>query len=223
MITLEVTCPEGVVEGDLLAVERPGDGASFEVPLPAGVESGGAFLVELPEEAPPAEPSGAAVPAPSGLAAIAAGLACVRANAAQRQGREPRAVEGGEVLEAALRRILRELEDMEALDEMIEAHCKSFEEWTPKGEQRLEWTALHREFVALVEAGIASALEQMQCSAEDVFGYAQKYGGGASAAADGQLWPLKVDRLLSKLMATSDYSVFCEMMRDVAACGGMGV
>ena len=69
MITLEVTCPEGVVEGDLLAVERPSDGASFEVPLPAGVESGGAFLVELPEEAPPAEPSGAAVPAPSGLAA----------------------------------------------------------------------------------------------------------------------------------------------------------
>ena len=45
MITLEVTCPEGVVEGDLLAVERPSDGASFEVPLPAGVESGGAFLV----------------------------------------------------------------------------------------------------------------------------------------------------------------------------------
>ena len=79
--------------------------------------------------------------------------------------------------------------------------------------------------MALVEAGIASALEQMQCSAEDVFGYAQRYGGGTSAAArgDGQLWPLKVDRLLSKLMATNDYSVFCEMMRDVAACGGMGV
>ena len=48
MATLvEVVCPEGVGEGDIIQVEHCGQ--SFDVPLPAGVAEGCAFQVELPE------------------------------------------------------------------------------------------------------------------------------------------------------------------------------
>ena len=48
MATLvEVVCPEGVGEGDMIQVEHCGQ--SFDVPLPAGVAAGCAFQVELPE------------------------------------------------------------------------------------------------------------------------------------------------------------------------------
>ena len=53
MATLvEVVCPEGVGEGDMIQVEHCGQ--SFDVPLPAGVAAGCAFQVELPELIEPA-------------------------------------------------------------------------------------------------------------------------------------------------------------------------
>ena len=50
MVLLEVTCPDGVGPGDMISVERPSDGASFDVEVPAGVEAGTAFNVEVPED-----------------------------------------------------------------------------------------------------------------------------------------------------------------------------
>ena len=45
MPTVEVTCPEGVSEGEVLHVEY--EGASFAVHVPPGVQCGFTFAVEL--------------------------------------------------------------------------------------------------------------------------------------------------------------------------------
>ena len=84
--------------------------------------------------------------------------------------------------------------------------------WTPHGEQELRWTALHAQYVAIVEAGIATALNHMRCTADEVFEHARSHGGDPAT-----------DRLLSKLVATADYATFCELMLAVHRCGGMGV
>ena len=196
---LEVTCPDGVAAGSLLAVQRPGDGASFEVACPAGILPGATFKVEVPDGC--------------GLDALAADMVARRAaGSVLVQGRVPRAVEGGEVLAEALRTILRELERVDALDEYIEAHASAFSGWSSQTEQRLEWSALHAGYVALVDAGVASALEGLQLSAEEVDAYARAHGGDPGA-----------DRLLCRLLATTDYAQFGAMMRAVHECGGMGV
>ena len=54
MPTVEVTCPEGVSEGELLDVEY--GGASFTVHVPPGVQSGAMFAVELDIAAAQPEP-----------------------------------------------------------------------------------------------------------------------------------------------------------------------
>lgn len=46
---LDVICPPGVRQGEILTVQRPGDGAEFELALPAGVSPGQTFEVEVPE------------------------------------------------------------------------------------------------------------------------------------------------------------------------------
>ena len=56
MPTVDVTCPEGVSEGELLHVEY--EGVSFDVHVPPGVQSGTTFAVELETAAtqPESEP-----------------------------------------------------------------------------------------------------------------------------------------------------------------------
>tara|TARA_B110001452_G_scaffold266682_1_gene274212 strand:- start:1271 stop:1888 length:618 start_codon:yes stop_codon:yes gene_type:complete len=205
MILLAVACPDDVHEGEPVSVERPSDGASFEVPLPTGVAPGEIFHVEVPEE----EPRGGT----SGLDALAADMSAQREAAADCRGREARAVVGSEVLAHALRSILLELERIDELDDFIEGHAGHLANWTPHGEQELRWTALHAQYVALVEEGVATALERMRCSADEVFEHARAHGRGDPAT----------DRLLSKLVATADYTTFCELMLAVHRCGGMGV
>ena len=210
MILLAVACPDDVHEGEPVSVERPSDGASFEVPLPTGVAPGEIFHVEVPEEEPCGEllPSGT-----SGLDALAADMSAQREAAADCRGREARAVVGSEVLAHALRSILLELERIDELDDFIEGHAGHLANWTPHGEQELRWTALHAQYVALVEEGVATALERMRCSADEVLEHARAHGRGDPAT----------DRLLSKLVATADYTTFCELMLAVHRCGGMGV
>ena len=211
MILLAVTCPEDVYEGQPVAIERPSDGASFEVPLPTGVAPGDCFHVEVPD----AEPR----PGPSGIDALAAGMsaereAILRGDHAHPnlRGREARAVEGSEVLAHALRSILLELERLDELDDFIECNASQLVGWTPHGEQELRWTALHAQYVALVKAGIATALERMRCTTGEVFALARAHGGDPTT-----------DRLLSKLVATADYVAFCELLLAVHRCGGMSV
>lgn len=204
MILLAVTCPDDVHEGDPISIERPSDGASFEVPLPTGVAPGDVFHVEVPEEAPRT--------GRNGLDALASDMAAKREAAADWHGREARAIQGSEVLVHALRSILLELERLDELDQFIEDNAEQFGGWTAQGEQELRWTALHAQYVAIVEAGIATALNHMRCTADEVFEHARSHGGDPAT-----------DRLLSKLVATADYATFCELMLAVHRCGGMGV
>ena len=113
MPTVEVTCPEGVSEGELLDVEY--EGAMFAVHVPPGVQSGAMFAVELdiaamqPEPVPdyelePAEPGAEAletvrpeaealeselepptVSKPAAVPGAAAGLSVLMAAVAQRR------------------------------------------------------------------------------------------------------------------------------------------
>ena len=54
MPTVEVTCPGGVCEGEMLHVEY--EGASFAVHVPPGVQCGSTFAVELETAATQLEP-----------------------------------------------------------------------------------------------------------------------------------------------------------------------
>lgn len=47
MVTLDVVCPEGVAEGELISIQH--EGQNFEVSVPPGVEPGGSFQVDLGE------------------------------------------------------------------------------------------------------------------------------------------------------------------------------
>ena len=205
-LLLDVTCPEGVAEGDIIAVEH--EGTSFEVPLPPGVEPGAVFQVTLPDESQ----------APSGLDAIAAGMAVTRNAVATARGRTARPIEANEVLAEALRRILLELEHVEALDRFIDTHAGKFEGWSAAGEQPLELGSLHAEYRVLVESGIAAALQRLGCTAEEVFAAAAAHSASRLLARSEE-----VERRLARLLAMSDYAAFCRMMSDVAQCGGMGV
>ena len=103
------------------------------------------------------------------------------------------------------------------LDAFIDAHCGKFASWSgTDGEQQLEWTTLHAEYVVVVEAAIAEALRELSCKEEDVFAYAELHGGDAS-----------VDKAMTRLLALAEYSKFCKMMHahsdEEELRGSMGV
>lgn len=131
MVLVDVTCPPGVSEGDLLSIARPSDGASFEVPLPGGVLEGDLFQVELPDEAPIEEDKEV-------LQQVSQGLSPDE--------------------RMALQTIMLELRDDE-LNEWVAEHCHEFKDWAGmEGEQQLGWTVRHEEYTALVEARIERQL-----------------------------------------------------------------
>ena len=163
----------------MITVRAP-NGGSFEVAVPAGVSAGQNFLVELTDGY-------------GGLGAVAAELA-------EAQEGQP---EPAEVLAAALRALhLTIKNDIDDLEEFVEEHCAAFAPWTREGEQSLEWTALHQQYVVMVEAAVEETLAELGCRSEDVFAYAQQHGGDPRA-----------DKVLSRLLALSEYDHFCDMMR----------
>lgn len=96
-------------------------------------------------------------------------------------------------------------------DALIEGHCDCFADYDgPESEQRLEWGELHTRYVELVEGAIADELGHLECSDQELFEYARSVGGGADGSAD---------RLMSKLLAHSDYHAFCELMRSAHGAG----
>ena len=158
MATLvEVVCPEGVGEGDMIQVEHCGQ--SFDVPLPAGVAAGCAFQVELPELIePPLDLSGLSMDAPTEPAETE--------TEAEKQKAKLKIIEDAMAAgrltsdQACLLQYLMEsLYDFDALDDFIDAHARQFEEYEKDGEQRLEWTMTHQRYVTMVEGHIADELE----------------------------------------------------------------
>ena len=46
---VDVICPEGVAEGDLISIQHPETTQCYDVAIPAGVGPGVSFQVELPD------------------------------------------------------------------------------------------------------------------------------------------------------------------------------
>lgn len=173
-----------------------------------------ALLMSAQDSFDVTDPSHSATPfeAPGELAAFAAELAASRAIAADYFGDVPKEVQGGEVLAEALRSLLAALSREDSLDAWIDSNANAFANWGPDREQHLQWTALHSEYVEQVESIIAEALMQLRCTTEEVYDFARAHSGGTAATA-----------LLTRLVATSDYAVFAQLMHETHRCGGMSV
>ena len=112
---------------------------------------------------------------------------------------------GADVLESALNTVLDAIEDHDNpnLDELVDGNCSEFRDWVEGDEMPLHWSRMHEDYVGLVEEHIGGVLESLECSAEDVFMYAQAYSGGDE----------RIQRLIGRLLATVDLQAFCAMMR----------
>ena len=98
---------------------------------------------------------------------------------------------------------------MSELHSWVDANSSAFVDYRgPDSEHLLEWTTLHQEYTAMVEEGIKTALQELSCSAEMVFEYAERCGGDP-----------RTDKLLAKLLAMGEYRHFCEMMHRVSVEG----
>ena len=166
---VDVTCPPGVAEGDLISVSFSGN--SYDVAVPQGILEGDLFQVFLPE-APPAEDA----PPP----------------------------EMDDVL-AALNVVLDALEDHDddVLDNIVDRNCAEFAEWEAGSEAKLEWHALFMTYVHECEGFIGEVLQTINTSPEIVFEQAQTYAGSDQ----------RVQRLITRLLATDDFETFCKMVR----------
>jgi hypothetical protein len=49
LMLVDVACPDGVAEGDLISIQHPETTQSYDVAIPPGVGPGVSFQVELPE------------------------------------------------------------------------------------------------------------------------------------------------------------------------------
>lgn len=214
--TLDVVCPPGAQPGMRIDVSHNGD--VYGVNIPDGVSEGQTFLVDISDGGEPvafaAESKGDPVgDAPGGLQGLAAELEGQRAIVAsflEGDSATFPAVKGSEVLAEALRLVLRSIARMDELDKLIDDYCAAFADYLPNGEQRLEWTNLHNRYVALVEDGVAEALEDMECSAEELAEYARSFHTDGSNA--------EADRLLTKFLAMGEYSSFCAVMKKAHEC-----
>ena len=165
------------------------DGIRYEVLLPANVCEGEAFTVCL--GIPPNDPNENVTPAQ-----LAGMQAMVRSMATG-------------FLQAALHQILQAIDRAWVIQEYVDANANAFVDYRPgSGEHLLEWTSIHHDYCALVEQAIQSALTELSCDASTVLEYAQTYGGDPRA-----------DKLLSRLLAFSDYGHFCAMMRSASEQG----
>ena len=179
---VDVTCPPGVSEGDVIAVTV---GAStFEVALPPNTFEGDVFNVELPADVADDAPE---------LPVLGVLVDALEARGA--------AADGNDVAAEALHRVLDALEDHDnpALDELVDGHCSEFANYD--GEALLEWTQLHAEFMELADEHIGQVLASLDTTAEEVFAYCQAYSGSDK----------KVHKLIKTLLAMGEFSAFCEM------------
>lgn len=111
-------------------------------------------------------------------------------------------------LAAALAAMLSAIDKRREIQIFVDDNSAAFVDYRPGGEHLLEWTDIHREYSALVEDTISSTLSELSCDAQQVFEYAARVGGDPRA-----------DKLLSRLLALSDYSTFCQMMRIASEVG----
>ena len=111
-------------------------------------------------------------------------------------------------LAAALTRCLQAIERAFELQEFVDDNCSAFVDFRIGGEHLLEWTTIHSEYCKLAEGVISSTLVELSVDAQQIFEYAAATGGDPRA-----------DKLLSRLLALSDYDLFCLMMHQASQQG----
>ena len=111
-------------------------------------------------------------------------------------------------LAAALTRILATIDNTAEIQIFVDDNSAAFVDYRPGGEHLLEWTTIHEEYCTLVEGSISATLAELSCDAQQVTEYAAAVGGDPRA-----------DKLLSRLLALSDYEHFCGMMRYASEVG----
>ena len=104
----------------------------------------------------------------------------------------------GEVLAEALRSILKAIDRDEIIEDFVDSNALAFAERSIDAEQRLEWAPLYNKYVELVELVIKDRLDELDCSAEDLFKYARRYSDEDPGAR----------RLLRKVHALEEYREF---------------
>ena len=191
---LDVVCPEGAGEGQLINVEHGGQ--SFAVTVPPGLSVGDSCQVELALAEPEAEPE----PSLSDFDELANANDIISLSddddddAWYYGGGDPSAGSAAQVVvsaavqanrlkpheAASLRRIMKAVNTFTALDDIVREHAPAYAEYSPDGEHRLEWTSIHRQFVELVEARVSFELDQLN---------ADNVRGLQGALLAGPLWP----------------------------------
>jgi len=205
---VDIICPPNVGEGDRIEVAV--NGQQYELLVPAGVEVGHTFSATLSEQSAADAGSGSTVTPSQSAADAGSGSTVTPSQLAGMQHMVRQMATG--FLQAALQRVLQAIDRDSAIQEYIDANASAFVDYRRGGEHLLEWTAIHDDYCALVEAAIRIALDELNCNAATVLEYAQTFGNDP-----------KVDGLLSRLLALSDYHRFCAMMRaaseqDPSAC-----
>ena len=112
------------------------------------------------------------------------------------------------MLAQALRGILKAIAREEVIDEYVSSNAADFADYSERhSEHRLAWTELHGKYVELVELAVQEELDDLECTTAQLFSFARAHGAEDAAAR----------RHLQKLIALSDYSAFCAMMRERSA------
>ena len=96
------------------------------------------------------------------------------------------------------------LYDCDELDEYIDEHAAEFASYEAGSEQQLGWTAVHMQYVALVEAQIEEHLGELGIGSEGLYALLSEAAGGDPRA----------DTFLERLLGMGDHDHFCAAMRD---------
>ena len=195
---VDVVCPEGVAEGDLISIQHPETTESYDVAIPPGVGPGVSFQVELPEQqqqvaiAMPPEPPERRLPSAGPAVAVVAPLGM----------RESTGEKLTPANAEALHNIMEALFVYDELDAYIHENAAAFGSYSPEGEQRLEWTTMHGHYVALVESRVSVKLRELEVDETALYQLLGEVQGADSRA----------DAFLARLLTMGDYGYFCSQM-----------
>ena len=210
--SLEVVCPDGVVEGDVISVQTP-DGESLEVVIPPGVAPGAVFQILVNHEDALPYSSQSLPPGDTALPPVKAEVQPdSRPTLSQDVTIKSGIFEDGSVLEladaAALRSVLHAIYDDEALEGFFDTHCNTFEGYSAGGEQQLKWTILHGDYVRLMEERVEEAVTSSSLHSSDQLYSLLKQVVGRDDRAGA---------FISRVLSMGDYSLFCSMMASSLA------
>ena len=221
---MEVTCPVGVRPGDWVLVSTA-DG-EFEVIVPEGVAPGDIFFAQVTngvhdDQVPEATTNGLHETETNGVDEDDDRVPEAATNGLHET--ETNGVDEPDDFDSMLRlrhllldasepgSILHALENSADIDGFVRQNAGAFVGWTSSIEQRLEWTAMHGQYVALIEERIAETLVQQGASIEQLYGLLSQYLPSPTGSGGGVL--------LHKLMTMGDYQDFCGMMSLAAVHG----